>query len=65
MCLLSDNPTSPVQVQYQDGPVFQHVGLGVWLYGAVRGTLQVRCQAQDLHPRSNMGHSRLTGTRAF
>ena len=66
--LFADNPaheTCPVQVQYQDGPVFRHVGLGVWLYGAARGTLQVRCSGQGTQPNSNTGHYKLTGTGAF
>ena len=71
MCLLlSDNRTCPVQVQYQNGPIFRKVGLGVWLYGvwlygAARGTLQVRCSAQGLQPGSDMGHYKLIGTGAF
>lgn len=42
--LFTSNPSKnacPVQVQCQDGPVFRHVGLGVWLYGAAKGTLYV------------------------
>ena len=65
MYLLSDNLTFPVQVQYQNGPVFQHVGLWLCLYGAARGTLQVRCSGQGAQPGSNTGHCKLTGTGAF
>ena len=60
-----DNGACPVQVQYHDGPLFHHVGLGVWLYGAARGTLQVRCSDQGTQPGSNTGHYKLTGTGAF
>ena len=54
----------PVQVQYQDGPVFRHVGLGVWLYGAARGTLYVNCSNQS-DDSNSVSHYKLTGTGAF
>ena len=66
--LFTDSPTTetcPVQVQYQEGPVFQHVGLGVWLYGAAQGTLQVRCSGQSVQSESQLGQYKLTGTGAF
>ena len=66
--LFSDSPsvkTCPVQVQYQDGPGFRHVGAGVWLYGAARGTLQVHCMKQGSQAGSNTSVYQLTGTGAF
>ena len=66
--LFTDNPSStacPVQIQYHDGPMFRHVGLGVWLYGAAKGHLQVRCLEQASQPDQTTGHYELTGTGAF
>ena len=66
--LFTDKPSissCPVQVQYHEGPVFRHVGLGVWLYGAAKGLLKVRCSAQETQPGSNTGQYELTKTGAF
>ena len=65
--LVTSNPSKsacPVQVQYQDGPVFRHVGLGVWLYGAAKRTLYVNCSNQSSESNS-VSHYKLTGTGAF
>ena len=65
--LFVDNPSGtacPAQVQYHDGPLFRHVGLGVWLYGAAKGTLRVQCSDQ-VSRSDHTGHYRLTGTGAF
>lgn len=65
--LFSNQPSAdkcPVQVQYQDGPLFRHVGLGVWLYGAAQGIMQVRCPT-DGGDLSQAGQYQLTGTGTF
>ncbi|XP_043190235.1 uncharacterized protein LOC122364160 [Amphibalanus amphitrite] len=69
--LFSDQPTGtscPTQVQYHDGPMFRHVGMGVWLYGAAKGTLLVRCSNQSrtsAPPHHPAGQYELTGTGMF
>ena len=61
-----ENPgeACPVQVQYHKGPIFRHVGMGVWLYGAAEGTLDVQCSGWT-NQSEHSGHYKLTGTGAF
>lgn len=60
----TSSPACPVQVQYHDGPIFRHVGMGVWLYGAAKGTLRVQCSEQA-NRTEHSSQYQLTGTGAF
>ena len=65
--LFSDNATPlscPVQVQYQDGPVFHNLGRGVWVYGAANGNLVVQCFNKGTYQGSIQRYE-LTGTGAL
>ena len=54
----------PVQVEYQDGPIFRNLGRGVWVYDAASGDLILQCSSKGAFKRITKRH-RPTGTGAF
>ena len=54
----------PIQVEYQDGPIFRNLGRGVWVYGAASGDLVVKCSNKGV-TQGTFKKYRLTGTGAF
>ena len=53
-----------MQVQNHDGPVFRHIRLSVWLYGAAKGTLRVQYTDQ-VSQLDHTDHYQLTDTEEF
>ena len=54
----------PLQVEYKEGPIFENLGSGNWLYGAATGKLLVQCTNRGT-TQATREEYQLSGTGVF